>query len=113
MSKKETLEKKDVEAQNKKVISKRSELFKKNELIRKGGYVDRYNKLVNENELFLIIELIKDLLVLAYESIDEEEMAEYIFDIMDLCESNGDKHLIWFKNLLYNHFDGIITHATY
>ena len=113
MSNKETLEKKDREAENKKVITKGSELFKKDDVIRKGGNVDRYNQLVNENELFLIIELIKELLQLAYKSTSEEEMADYIFEIMDLCETNRNKHLLWFKNLLYNHFDGIITHATY
>lgn len=32
---------------------------------------------------------------------------------MDLCEINENKYLLWFKNLLYNHFDGIITHAAY
>lgn len=32
---------------------------------------------------------------------------------MELCEASGNKHLLWFERLLYNHFDGIITHATY
>ena len=113
MSNKETLEKKDKEAENQKTISRGSELFKKAELKRKGGNADRYNKLVEENELFLILELIKETLQLAYKSTTEEEMAQYIFDIMELCESNGNKHLLWFMKLLYNHFDGIITHATY
>ncbi len=112
-SKMETLEKKDLEAQEGKVISSGSELFETSEVKRKGGYVSRYNQLINNNELFLIIELIKELLVLAYKSNDEEEMAEYIFEIMELCEDNGNPHLIWFLNLLYSHLDGILTHATY
>ena len=112
-SNRETLERKDDEANKKKVVSKGNELFKKDDVIRKGGNVDRYNQLINENELFLIIELIKELLQLAYKSSNEKEMAEYIFEIMNLCETNGNKHLLWFRNLLYNHFDGIITHATY
>ena len=113
MSNKETLEKKDEDAKNNKIISKESQLFKKDEVIRKGGNVDRYNQLVNENELLLITELVKETLRLAYQSDDEEEMARYIFDIMEICEDNGNKHLLWFKKLLYNHFDGIISHATY
>ncbi len=57
--------------------------------------------------------MIKELLILAYNSDSEEEMAEYIFEIMELCEDNGNKHLLWFMKLLYNHFEGIITHAKY
>ena len=39
-------------------------------------------------------------------------MAKLIFEIMELCEESKNKHLLWFKNLLYNHYDGIISHAT-
>ena len=51
--------------------------------------------------------------MLAYKSNDEEEMAGYIFEIMELCEENGNTHLIWFLNLLYSHLEGILTHTTY
>ena len=112
-SNRETLEEKDENAKNNKVCAKGSEIFKKAEITSRGGNIDRYNKIINENELFLIIELIKELLQLAYQSTDEDEMTKLIFEIMDLCESNGNKHLLWFKNLLYNHFDGIITHCIY
>ena len=40
-------------------------------------------------------------------------MAEAISDIMDICESTGNKHLHWFYKLLDSHFEGIIAHATY
>lgn len=109
----DTLKQKDKEADNDKVISKGSTLFNKSEVKRKGGNVDKYNALIRENELFLIIELIKELLSEAFRSNNEEEMAELLFDIMELCEDNGNKHLKWFLNLIYNHFDGIITHAKY
>lgn len=33
--------------------------------------------------------------------------------IMDLCQENGNKHLLWFHRLLDQHFEGIIAHATY
>lgn len=112
-SSEETLLKKDQEVKDGKVISKESTLFKKPEIKRKGNYYDRHNQLIQENEIFLIIELIKVALDEAYKSDNENEMIQLIFDIMELCEANGNPHLIKFKNLLYNHFDGIITHATY
>lgn len=112
-SSEETLIKKDEEVKSCKTISKGSMIFNKNELKRKGNYYDRHQKLIQENELFLIIELIKVALDEAYATNNEEEMIQLIFDIMELCEANGNPHLIKFKNLLYNHFDGIITHATY
>ena len=80
---------------------------------RRGNYYDRYNQLIQANEIFLTIELIKIALDEAYASTDEEEMSKLIFDIMELCEASGNNHLIKFRNLLYNHFDGIITHATH
>jgi len=36
-----------------------------------------------------------------------------IIEIMDICQANGNPHLLWFKRLLNGHFDGIIAHATY
>lgn len=112
-SKEETLEKKDKEAKEGKTISKSSELFNKAEIKRKGGNLAKYNMLINENELFLIIELIKEILTEAFKSNDENEMVKLLFDIMELCEESMNKHLIWFGKLIYNHFDGIITHATH
>lgn len=112
-SSEDTLKKKDQEVSEEKILSKGSTLFNKQEVKRKGNYYDRYLKLVNENELFLIIELIKEILLEAYHTNTEVEMVQLIFDIMELCEASSNKHLIWFGKLLYNHFDGIITHATY
>ena len=40
----------------------------------------------------------------------KEECLEYI---MDICQATGNKHLLWFGNLLDTHFSGIIAHATY
>ena len=66
-----------------------------------------------ENELFLIIELIREILSEAFKSTGENEMLKLLFDIMELCEKSENKHLIWFEKLIYNHFDGIITHVTH
>lgn len=106
-----TLAKKDKEAEEGKIVNKGSKLFNTSEVKAKGGKLSKYQELINNNELFLIIALIKELLQEAYLAETKEDMAELIFDIMDLCESNGNKHFVWFKNLLYNHFDGIISYA--
>jgi transposase len=44
---------------------------------------------------------------------DEAKMANEISEIMDICSSAKNKHFLWFKRLLDNHFEGIIAHATY
>ena len=112
-SSEDTLKKKDKEANEGKILHKSSKLFKKSEIKRKGGNQEKYYELINQNELFLIIELIKELLQEAFRTENEEEMIKLLFDIMQLCEENGNKHLIWFEKLIYNHFEGIITHATH
>ena len=40
-------------------------------------------------------------------------MAREISQIMDICSASGNKHMMWFRRLLDNHFEGIIAHATY
>ena len=50
---------------------------------------------------------------MAYEGNDKDVMKADILSIIDMCEATGNRHLIWFKNLLYNHLDGIIAHAVY
>ena len=62
-------------------------------------------------ELFTV-DLIKEKLSYAYTLTDEAKMAEAISDIMDICESTGNKHLHWFYKLLDSHFKGILAHAT-
>ena len=44
---------------------------------------------------------------------DEAKMADAIIDIIDICMSTGNKHLLWFGKLLDTHFEGVIAHATY
>ncbi len=40
-------------------------------------------------------------------------MSNDIIEIIDVCNATGNKHFKWFARLLYNHFEGIIAHATY
>ncbi|MEG1717009.1 MAG: transposase [Lachnospiraceae bacterium] len=69
--------------------------------------------MLSQNKLLFTLDLIKERLTLAYSRNEEAQMAEDIISIMDTCEATGNKHLLWFKRLLDNHFEGIIAHATY
>ena len=82
------------------------------EVVRKAGYMERYEALLRENKLFFTLDLIKEKLTTAYALTDEIEMSQEISEIMDLCEASGNTHLIWFRRLLESHFEGIIAHAT-
>lgn len=112
-SSRETLQRKDQEAKDSKVISKGSSLFNIPEVTRKEGYEAKYDELLHENELLFTLDLIKEKLTNAYGATDEPRMSEEIIDIMDLCEATGNSHLLWFKRLIDSHFEGIIAHATY
>ena len=112
-SSRKTLERKDKEARDGKIISKGNELFCKEEVIRHEGHVAKYEQLLQENKLLFTIDIIKEKLADAYKSTDEPHMADAISDIMDLCTATKNEHFLWFKRLLDSHFEGIIAHATY
>ena len=107
------LEAKDREGEEGKVIEKSGEIFRRNEVVRKAGYVDLYESLIRENKLLFTIDLIKEKLSEAYTLTDEVKMAESICEIMALCHETGNSHFLWFERLLDRHFEGIIAHATY
>ncbi len=113
MSSRKTLQAKDSDARDERIIHKGSRLFKTENIVRKEGYEQRYNTLLQENQLIFTLDLIKEKLTLAYSRIDEARMAEDIISIMDTCKATGNPHLLWFERLLSNHFEGIIAHATY
>jgi transposase len=112
-SKRSTLQRKDREAAEGKILMPGSELFHQPEVKRHGGYEAKYNELLKENKLLFTLDLIKEQLRAAYEEIDETEMANRIADIMDMCNASGNKHLKRFARLLDRHFTGIIAHATF
>ena len=107
------LEEKDREGEQGKVIEKSGEIFRRNEVVRKTGYVDLYESLILENKLLFTIDLIKEKLSEAYTLTDEVKMADSICEIMELCHETGNSHFLWFERLLDRHFEGIIAHATY
>ena len=113
MSSRDTLQKKDNDAVNQKVVSKGSSLFGTDDYIRKGGLESKYDALLEQNKLLFTLDLIKEKLSLAYTRKEESLMAEDIIDIMDMCLATGNSHLKWFNRLLDNHFEGVIAHATY
>lgn len=113
MSNRSTLQKKDADAASGRTIHKGSELFKTDDIVRKSGYEARYNELLDQNRLLFTLDIIKDKINAAYRMTDEDEMAEEIMDIMDMCDATGNEHLRWFRNLLGRHFSGIIAHAVY
>ena len=112
-SSRNTLERKDQEARQGKVVSKGNNLFGKETVTRKEGYVAKYEELIKENKLLFTVDLIKTKLSDAYASGSEPEMAKSISEIMDLCSATGNAHFQWFRRLLDKHFEGIIAHATY
>ena len=113
MAARSTLQKKDQDAREQRVIHRGSGLFKTESIIRKEGYEARYDSLLKENSLLFTLDLIKEKLSLAYSRKDESVMADDIISIMDMCKATGNKHLRWFERLLGSHFEGIIAHATY
>lgn len=112
-SSRDTLARKDKEAEVGKVIDLGGVLFQKETVTRKPGYVAKYKQLLSQNELLFTLDIIKEKLSAAYKLTDEAKMAKEISEIMDLCEATGNKHLLWFQRLLNNHFEGIIAHAAY
>ena len=109
----ETLQQKDADAYTEKEITKSSELFKIPSYKRREGYCARYTELLEENQLLFVCDLVKEKLALAYKSISEDDMRAEIDEIIELCDSTGNKHFRWFSRLLYNHYSGIIAHVYY
>ena len=112
-SSRETLRKKDKEAEEGKVVKRGSELFKTNDVKRKGGYEARYDSIIAANKLLFIADFVKEKLSYAYSLSHEEQMLKIINEIINVCEETENKHFLWFAKLLRRHRNGIITHATY
>ena len=93
-SKRETLQKKDKEATEGKILSKGSELFNKEEVVRKPGYEAKYDELLKENELLFTLDLIKDKLDEAYRQTQEPIMADMMMEILELCKASKNSHLL-------------------
>ena len=111
MSTKETRRQKEKDAKKGRVISRGGELFNKPEKKQLPGIEKEYQNLIKENELFLTLDLVKEQLSKAYKTLSERGMKIHINRIIRICRATGNKHFIWFANLLENHLDGILTYA--
>ena len=75
--------------------------------------LEKYENIIRENKLLFSADIVKEKLTYAYTLKDECWMADEIIEIIDICNSTGNRHFIWFARLLENHFEGIIAHASY
>ena len=107
MSKRLTLQAKDKDALNGRIIHKGSQLFGTENIVRKTGYEAKYDELLQQSSLLFTLDLIKEKLADAYKTADEALMAEKVIDIMDMCQASKKSHLMWFGKLLDSHFEGI------
>lgn len=112
MSKRETLQRRDAEAAAGTPIRKGSKLFKIDSVTLKGGREEKYDFLLSENKLLFTVDLVKDMLDKAFRCTDVDDMLEQMTDIIYTCWDTENEHFIWFGNMLNNHLEGIVTHAT-
>lgn len=112
MSNKENLKKKD-KKNKKKNLNNKSKLFKvkrrKNK--RRKSLSKKYNGLIKKNEIFILLDIIKEELDALFKTTCLEAAKKMIDTIIKQCEENGNKRLIWFRNLLKNHYDGFVNHS--
>lgn len=65
--------------------------------------LQKNDALLQENKLLFTLDLVKEKLSAAYAMTDEAKMSEAIIDIIDIidiCKTTGNKHLLWFGKLL-------------
>lgn len=113
MSGRDTLRQKDKDGEANKVLAKAGVLFNGPEVVQGGGNMDRYMDIILQNDKLFTADLVKEKLRHAYEADTELKMKRRINSIIWLCESTEDEHFLWFAKLLRDHYDGIISHATY
>lgn len=113
MASQKTLESKDKRGENKTVLRAENTLFGLKPVIAKTGYVKRYKELIQSNSLLFACDLVKEQLIEAFSCKDEITMADQVTKIIDTCRGTRNNHFEWFARLLENHFEGIISHATY
>ena len=112
MSKRETLQKKDTDARERKITQCAVPLFGVPEQRQLGENEHRYNRLLAENKLFCAIDIEKELLHDAFDASSDAEMADKMDYIMDVCNGTENSHFKWFARLILNHYEGIIAHGS-
>ena len=114
MSRKENLKKKDKKNKEKR-HKKKSALFKhkRSKNKHRKSLNKKYNGLIKKNEIFILIDIIKEELDALFKATCLKIARKIINAIIQQCEENGNKHLLWFRDLLKNHYEGIVNHAKY
>lgn len=112
-AKRQTLQDKDRLGREGVPMRKESSLFNVPTYTLKDDHESRYDALLTQNRLFIIIDIVKEKLDLLYKAKDSEEMDLRLADIIGHCMSTGNKHFKWFAKLLFNHMEGIISHSIY
>ena len=100
-SNRQTLRKKDDKAKEDRKANIETKIFdggKQKET--RGGNEELYDSLLKENKLLFLSDMVKEKLSHAYTLDDECKMAKEITEIIDICNDSGNKHFIWFSNLL-------------
>ena len=109
LANRETLEKRDSDAG--KIVQKGSKMFNIPEVKRKGGRIERLNAILDENKLLNTCELIKETLRYCYSEAESiPEMEHELNYIIMCCEDSGNEHLLWFKDFLKRHWEGILNY---
>ena len=111
LSSRETLEKKDKMAAQEQPKLKENPIFPVRSATRKGGNKERYEALLAENELFLVGDLVKEMLRRLYSRTTVDDMETDIEDLVQTCTATNNEHFKKFDNLIANHVDGIVSHA--
>lgn len=108
-----TLRKQDQEAAAGQLARQGSKLFGLPDIKRAGDKEAKYDKLLQDNELFFMLDYVKEALAAAYAQTDRAVMEADILEIIGVCKATGNKHFEWFARLLETHMDGITAHALY
>ena len=82
------------------------------ERVQKTDRLERYNNIINENELLLATDIVKKKLTDAYERmLTPDSMHRVMSEVVDFCKGTTNTHFCWFAKLIENHMGGIITFA--
>ena len=108
-----TLEKKDCQAKAGMVVVEESTIFRRDEVKRQGGHVERYRKLIEENEILASCDMMKEFLMDFRSLVSEEEARTKLESMISFCRGTGDPHFNKFANLLERHSEGIVSHAKF
>lgn len=72
--------------------SVRAAVFLRQMILWNVGYEAKCDELIKENKAIFSLDLVSDKLAFTYSLKVEDEMAEAIIDIVDICDARGNDH---------------------